>query len=379
MTDWASLREEFPLLEHTAYLNACSLGPMPRRARAALQRYVEAWDRHGSLAWFEAWLPVLQRLRERIGELLRTPAGTVALAPSVSTALLIMANALLARTPRRKVLVGRLDFPTVGYQFLSRPDLCVEFVESEDGVTIPPEAFAARIDERTALVATTHVLFTTGYLQEVAALAEVAHRWGAALLIDGYHSVGCVPVDLGALGCDVFVAGSLKFLSGGPGTAFIACRPELVDALQPVGTGWMGTKDFLAFRVDEAVPEDDARRFETGTWAVPAHYAALAALELILEVGVERISGRLHDLTDLVFERCDDAGLCTRTPRERARRGGFVSIACDDPEPVERRLRGQRVIVDSRPGLLRVSPHWALGEDQLERALDLIVEALPRR
>src|SRR5262249_38289320 len=136
----------------------------------------------------------------------------------------------------------------------SRPDLRVEFVESEDGVTIPPEAFAERIDEDTALVATSHVLFTTGYLQDVPALAEAAHRRGAGLLVAGYHSVGCVPVDVVALGCDVFVGGSLKFLSGGPGTAFIVCREDLVDRLQPVGAGWMGTKDFLSFRVDEAVP-----------------------------------------------------------------------------------------------------------------------------
>jgi kynureninase len=376
MTDWARLREEFPILADTAYLNACSLGPMPRRAAAALQRYAEEWDMHGSQAWFVAWMPVLQRLRERVGELLRTPASSVALAPSVSAALLVMANALLARTRRRKVLVGRLDFPTVGYQFLSRPDLRVEFVESEDGITIPPEAFAERIDEDTALVATTHVLFTTGYLQDVAALAEAAHRRGAALLVDGYHSVGCVPVDLGALGCDVFVGGSLKFLSGGPGTAFIACRPDLVDQVHPVGTGWMGTRDFLSFRVDQAVPEDDARRFETGTWAMPAHCAALAALELVLEVGVENIANRLHDLTDAIIERCDEAGLCVRTPRGREGRGGFVSVACADPEPVERRLREERVIVDSRPGLLRLSPHWALADEQLHRALDLVVREL---
>ena len=376
MTDWARLREEFPILEHTAYLNACSLGPMPRRAVRALQEYAEAWDRHGSQAWFEAWMPVLQRLRERIGELLHTPATSVALAPSVSTALLVVANALLARTRRRKVLVGRLDFPTVGYQFLSRPDVRVEFVDSEDGITIPPEAFAARIDDETALVATTHVLFATGARQDVAALAEAAHRHGAALLVDGYHSVGCVPVDLPALGCDVFVGGCLKFLSGGPGTAFIACRPDLVGELEPVGTGWMGTKDFLSFRVDEVRYEDDARRLETGTWAVPAHCAALAALELILDVGVDRIAGRLGDLTDAIFERSDRAGLCARTPRDRGRRGGFVSLACADPEPVERRLREDRVIVDSRPGLLRLSPHWALGEDQLDRAMDRVIEYL---
>jgi len=111
---------------------------------------------------------------------------------------------------RNKILIGDLDFPTLGHQWLSRPDFEVEFVPSEDGMTIPPEAFAERIDERTALVATTHLFYTTGYLQDVRAIADAAHSAGALCLIDGYQTCGCVPIDVDAMGCDAFVGGCLN-------------------------------------------------------------------------------------------------------------------------------------------------------------------------
>jgi kynureninase len=135
----------------------------------------------------------------------------------------------------------------------------------------------------------------------------------------------------------------------------------------------MATKDFLSFRADEVQYADDARRFEGGTWPVPSHCVALAALELVLEVGVERICERLRDIGDYVIRRGDQAGLRLRSPRERGRRGGFVSFASDRPEAVERRLKEDGVVVDVRPGLVRVSPHWALGLEELERGIDCLV------
>jgi selenocysteine lyase/cysteine desulfurase len=104
------------------------------------------------------------------------------------------------------------------------------------------------------------------------------------------------------------------------------------------------------------------------------HYAGLAGLELILDVGVENIQERLRDLTDRILERCDEAGVRTFTPRERARRCGIVTLECDRPEEVEARLHAAGVIVDSRPGRIRLSPHWCVTEAELERGLDLVLD-----
>ncbi len=373
MPDWQALRGEFPLLDRCIYFNACSLGPLPRRGKAALARYAEAWDAQGTPAWFSDWLPMLARFREKVGELLQAPAGSTAIAPSVSVALGTLASGLPVPAGRRKVLIGALDFPTIGHQWLSRPEFEVEFVPSADGMTIPPDAFAKRIDERTALVATTHLFYTTGYLQDVRAIADAAHASGALCVIDGYQTCGCVPLDVGAMGCDAFVGGCLKWVSGGPGNAFLYVRPDLIPQVRPQGTGWFATRDPFSFTLERLDFAPDARRLETGTWAVACHYAGLAGLELVLEVGVAAIQERLRDLTGRILERCDQEGVRTYTPRDRERRCGIVTLECERPEEVETKLHAQGVIVDSRPGRVRLSPHWCVTDAELERGVDLVL------
>jgi kynureninase len=366
MADWGALRAEFPLLDRCIYFNACSLGPLPRSGRAALARYAQDWDEQGTPVWYSTWLPLLERFRGKVGELLNAPAGSTAIAPSVSVALTTLASGLPLPEGRNKVLIGELDFPTIGHQWLSRPEFEVEFVPSRDGMTIPPEAFAERIDSRTALVATTHLFYTTGYLQDVRKVADAAHAKGALCLIDGYQTCGCVPLDVQAIDCDAFVGGCLKWLSGGPGNAFLYVRPELLPRVRPQGTGWFATRDPFSFTLQELTFSDDARRLETGTWAMASHYAGLAGLELILE--------RLRDLTDRILERCDEAGVKTFTPRERSRRCGIVTLESEHPEDVESRLHAAGVIVDSRPGRVRLSPHWCVTEEELERGMDLVLQ-----
>ena len=373
MPDWKTLRAEFPLLDRYVYFNACSLGPLPRRGQAALAQYARDWDEQGTPVWYSTWLPLLERFRGKVAELLSAPAGSTAIAPSVSVALTTLATGLPLPEGRNKVLIGELDFPTIGHQWLSRPQFEVEFVPSRDGITIPPEAFAERIDSRTALVATTHLFYTTGYLQDVRAIADAAHAVGALCLIDGYQTCGCVPLDVEAMGCDAFVGGCLKWLSGGPGNAFQYVRPELIPRTRPQGTGWFATRDPFSFTLQELVFADDARRLETGTWAMASHYAGLAGLELVLEVGVPAIQERLRDLTDRILKRCDEAGVRTFTPRERSRRCGIVTLESEHPEEVEAGLHAEGVIVDSRPGRVRLSPHWCVTEEELERGMDLVL------
>src|ERR1700682_5298795 len=211
MPDWKALRTEFSLLDRYIYFNACSLGPLPRSGKAALARYAQDWDEKGTPVWFSDWFPLLARFRERIADLLHAPAGTTAIAPSVSVALTTLAGGLPLPRGRDKVLIGELDFPTIGHQCPSPPGYEVEFVPSRDGMTIPPSAFAERIDERTALVVTAPLFYTPGSLQDVRAIADAAHARGALCVIDGYQPCGCVPLDVAAMDCAAFAGGCLKW------------------------------------------------------------------------------------------------------------------------------------------------------------------------
>lgn len=361
MPDWASLRSEFPLLDRCVYLNSCSLGPLPRAGMRALQDYARVWDEIGTPAWYSDWLPLLGRLRSRVAELLGAPPDSVAIVPNATTALTTLASCLPRRSPR--VVVQPDDFPTDGHQWLSRPEVAVEFRA--------PDPLAG-----VGLVCTTHVVFGTGAVRDVAAICAAARAAGATSLIDGYHACGSVPVDAVGIGCDAYVGGCLKWLSGGPGTAFLYVRPELIPSLRPVGTGWFATAEPFSFSTDRLEFAADARRFEGGTWPVPAHYAALAGLELVLSVGVVAISERLRLLTGRMIEQARAAGLDVLTPWET--RSGMVAIASERGEEVEARLLERGVVIDSRPGRVRVSPHWSMSEDEVDRGMELVLQELLR-
>src|SRR6266487_2780308 len=283
----ARYRSEFPIFRERIYLNTCSLGALGERARRKVAEFLDLWQSRGASAWYDVWWAGLTDLRARYARLVGAAPAEIALAPSISVAVSAVAEALdYAKRPR--VVVTSLDFPTIAYQWLAKRARGVELVvvESPDQVSVPVEAIARAVDERTALVATSHVYFTSGAIQDIKAVADVARRRGALSLIDAYQSVGQVPVDVGAAGVDFLTAGGLKWLLGGTGIVFLYVREELARRLEPTVAGWFGHRDQFAFDPRTLAFHEDARRFELGTPALAAIYAQLGGLEYIEEIGV---------------------------------------------------------------------------------------------
>ena len=208
--------DRFPIFERTNYLNSCSLGPLSRQSRAALDEYADDWSELGARAWSVRWLPKVERIQDLFAQAIGAHPSNVAIHHSISSALTSIASAI-DYSARPKVVVAEIDFPTIAYQWLVRRDVEVVFARSPDGIAIPLEEYERLIDERTAAVATSHVFYATGAVQDVAAIVGFAHAKGAAAVIDGYHAVGVLPVDVAALGADFYLGGTLKWICGGPG------------------------------------------------------------------------------------------------------------------------------------------------------------------
>ena len=357
--DLLAYREEFPILQRKIYLNSCSLGPLSRRSMAAMTRFQDLWNEHGAQAWYQLWMGELAALRQKFARLIGAQPHEVALAPNVSAALSEIATGLdLGK--RNKVVLADMDFPTLAYQWLAkrRTGIDVAFVESEDHVTLPVERFASQIDARTGLVATSRVFYLSGYIQDVRTLAQAAHNAGALLLVDDYQGTGQIPLDVKAADIDLLVTGSLKWLMGGPGIAFIYVREGLISRLRPTVTGWWGARDQFQFRTTEFEFRDDAMRLEAGTPAMAAVYAASAALDIVLEIGVERIRERTRFLADDLVRRVREHGWQIRSPLDGAMRSSIVMLALERPEELVQGLSERGIVVDSRPGLLRISPSF---------------------
>ncbi len=379
-TDLLKYRAEFPILQRKVYLNSCSLGPLSRRSMDAMARFQDMWNEHGAQAWYQIWMGELTALREKFARLVGAKPHEVALATNVSSALSEISTGLdLGK--RNRVVMADMDFPTLAYQWLAKRRLGTEvaFVESADRMTMPAERFSDVMDDRTGLVATSRVFYLSGYIQDVRALAETAHRHGALLLVDDYQGTGQIPLDVKALDVDFLVTGTLKWLMGGPGVAFIYVREELIPRLQPTVTGWFGSRDQFQFRATDFAYREDAARLEAGTPAMAPVYAASAALDIVQEIGVERIRQRTRYLADDLVRRAQERGWPIRSPLDGSVRSSIVMLGLERPEELVRGLSERGIIVDSRPGLLRISPSFYNTVEENELIVTALDELLRQR
>ncbi len=367
----ARYRGEFPIFQSSVYLNTCSLGALGERSRRKVAEFLDLWQSRGASAWYDVWWEALGDLRARYARLVNAATNEIALAPSISVALSAIAESLDYRR-RPRVVITSLDFPTVAYQWLAKALAGVELivVDSPDKISVPVEAIARAVDDRTALVVTSHVYFTTGAIQDIKRVAEVAHAHGALCLIDAYQSVGQIPVDVKDAGVDALVAGGLKWLLGGPGIVFLYVREAVARRLEPRISGWFGQREQFAFDPRALTFHDDARRFEMGTPALAAIYAQLGGLEYIEEIGVPRLREVTAALTEDLIATVRAAGFTPRVAAEPERRSAIVMIPMTDPAAAVRHLAAGGVIVDSRPGHVRFSPFFYNVQDDYVRATE---------
>lgn len=367
----ASYRSEFPIFRGRNYLNSCSLGALSSRADAYLDDFRGRWHTMGASAWFEHWLDRLEQLRRQVAGFLEAPEGSIALTPSTSSALSVVAESV-SYEDRPRVVTTELDFPTLAYQWMAKPEVEVVVLESPDGVGVREEQFADAVDGRTAFLATSHVFFATGFVQDVETLARIASDAGAYCLIDGYHGAGQVPVGLEASGVDFYTAGPLKWLCGGPGLAYLYVRPDLHRELRPRVTGWFAAANAFDFDIRRFEPHDDARRFEMGTPAVATVHTSLGGQEILSEVGIDAVAARNRRLTDRLIEGCREAGLRLTVAAAPERRSAIVMIRHDDASGAVEHLARNRIIVDHRPGHVRVSPHFYNTDDDVDQLVEVV-------
>jgi kynureninase len=364
-------REQFPILAETTYLINHSLAAMPAAAEERLAAYARDWKTRGVRAWEEGWWELPVTVGDQIARLIGAPPGSVSMHQNVTIAEAVVLSCFGFEGERRRIVYEEGNFPSVRYLYQAARGAEVVVAPDDEGVV-------GAIDERTLLVPVTHVLFKTGRIQDVEAIVARAHEAGALVALDAYQSVGTVPLDVTELGVDFAMGGSVKWLCGGPGAAWLYVRPELAETLEPALTGWQAHARPFAFEPEQDYAQG-AWRFLTGTPNVPALYAATAGYDVVEEIGVERIRERSVEQTTLLIELLEEAGFDPGSPREPRRRGGTVVVKVPEFEAVNRELAERGIVVDCRPETgLRLGPHFYNTDDELRFAVEQIVE-LSRR
>jgi len=372
-------RAEFPILATTNYLVSNSLGAMPRAVTGQLAEYAEEWEMRGVRAWAQGWWDMPVRVGDEIAPLIGAGAGEVAMVPNVSIAQAQVFSALDYGNGRDTIVMTELDFPSVRYvydELATRLGARIVVVPSDDGISIDEERLIAAIDERTRLVAISHVLFRSAYIVDVARVAAHAHAVGALVSLDAYHSVGIVPVDVNTIGADFLTGGVLKWLCGGPGGCFLWVKPEVGATHAPSLTGWQAHEHPFAFD-PEMTYATGAWRWLTGTPSIPALFAATPGPRLVRAAGMDAIRAKSMRQTARLIALADERGFAVTAPRDPSRRGGTVAFDVPHAREVAQALLARDVIVDYRPGAgIRVAPHFYTTDAEVESVVGVIDEIL---
>jgi selenocysteine lyase/cysteine desulfurase len=368
----ARIRHRFSVFEQRVYINSCSQGALSDSVREAYARYLDGWDEHG--APWEYWVGRLEAVRASIASLVDADEDEIAVTTSVSAGVSALASGLRFDEGRDTVVVSDFEFPTIGqiWHAQERRGLRVVHVRAEADGTIPLERFAEAIDERTALVATTHVCFRNGGRLDVEGIARLAHERGALVLVDAYQTVGSLPIDVRALDCDFLAAGVLKYLLGSAGVGFLYCRRDLVEGIEPTATGWFADRDIFEMDIRDYSPAPTARRFEAGTPPIPPIYAGIAGIELMKEIGIAETEAHVRELNAILLAGLDELEARVVTPRDPEQHGALICVASTNPERLVEALADEGVVTSSRDDNLRISAHCYNTAEDVETVLELL-------
>lgn len=368
-----SLRERFPIFRQKTYINSCSQGALSIDVQQAYQQYLCDWEEQGS-PW-ELWVERLEAVRHAFAALINAAPDEVAVTASVSHSISALASALDFSGARNKIVVSDFEFPTVGQIWHAQEQRGARVIHvPAAGNSVPVERFADAIDERTKLVAITHVCYRNGALLDLPAIIDLAHRKGALVMVDGYQTIGTMPLDVKQLKVDFLVGGVLKYLLASSGQAYLYVRKELLPTLQPTTGGWFTQANIFAMDNNAHTPSPTARKFEAGSPPVPNLYATLAGIKLIQSLGPERIQREIREVTGAIKEGVMRRGFNLVSPVDPAKHGALITVRSHKVDLLVKWLAADNIIVSSRDHNLRISPHFYNNQDDVNRLLDALTK-----
>lgn len=372
--NWEQLREQFPITRNYNFQNHAAVAPLSRRAADAGRDYFNQSEQYAYV--HQGFFRRVEQARALAAQLIHAEPDEIAFVKNTSEGLSFVANGL-SWTSGDNVVLSNVEFAANIYpwQALQARGVQLRMVMEQDG-RIPLEAVMSAINSRTRVVAVSSVQYASGYRTDLATLGEYCQSKGVFLCVDAIQSLGALPLDVKAMNIDFLSADGHKWLCGPEGAGIFYVRRELQGYLRPTTIGWLSMKNAFDFGKYQFEFQDSAARYESGSYNLPGIFALGAAMELILEIGVESIARRLMRLTDRMVEGLKGKGyriVSSRASTEASAIVAFVSDA-NNPVKVQQHLQDEhRIVIAARCGRLRASPHFY----NTEREIDQLVEVLP--
>ena len=371
MSDLSDYRREFPVTENYAYFNHASVSPLPRRTAEAMETLAADAMHHGALH-YPAWTRTVQDVRQAAARLLGCGPDEIALTKNTSEGLAIIANGLDWRSG--DVVVGiRDEFPANYFPWLrlERRGVKLRWLDLKNGRVDLNDIDQACKGAR--LLAVSFVQYLSGFRLDLDAVGEICRRRGALLVVDGVQGLGPFPVDVKRSRVHAFSASAHKWLLGPEGCGVLFIDRDLIPQVEPVEFGWTNVVDWQNYSHEMRLLED-ASRYECGTLNTFGLHGLKQSLNLLLEVGVERMARHIDGLAERIIEGAAAKGYRPMTPRDAASGSGIVSLrkqGLSSKAAVDALLE-QGVVTSLRFGWLRVAPHFYATEEEVDRFLEIL-------
>jgi selenocysteine lyase/cysteine desulfurase len=369
---WERTRSFFPVTQTLAYLNHAGVAPISTRVAEALARYTMEATHKGAFDYARAYDAEIERVRGRAAELIGAGSDEIAFVKNTSEGLGIVAAGLDWQRGDR-VVVCDLEYPSNVYAWWSLRPRGVETVmlRGRDGALPIESVEEALAHPRTRLLALSSVEFGSGARNDLATLGRLCRERGVLFCVDAIQSLGCFPLDVGQCHIDFLAADGHKWLLSVEGCGLFFCRRALLERLTPRVVGWRSVTHNLDFDRYHFELQPGAGRFEEGTPNTSGIFALGAAIDLLLELGVEAIGSRVLELGDRLCAALAGRGAVIASPRAPGQASGIVAFALPGEAPARTaaRLRAAGVFVVERRGCVRASPHFYNSPEDLDRLI----------
>ena len=371
------LLKEFPLDDGLIYLNHAAVAPWPARTREAVRQFAEEICRTGAQHYM-TWMQKETELRGQIQRLLNAPAiADIALLKNTSEALSVVASGLPWQAGDN-VVTSAEEFPSNRLPWQALASQGVHLKEVDIKVAEPEAALIGSCDQHTRVLTISSVQYGSGIRLDLEVLGQYCRRQGILFCVDAIQSLGAICMDVQAIQADFVMADAHKWMLGPEGAALFYSTPSARDQLQLHQHGWhmVETVDFNA---REWQPARSARRFECGTPNTLGIHAMSASLSLLEEVGYPQVEARILDNSAYLIEKLEQIdAVRVLTPRPEPRHAGIISFTVEgaDLDQLHEKLVSNKVLCVHRGGGIRFSPHFYIGRDKLDKAVEILSAAI---
>ncbi len=371
--------KEFPLAPSICYLNHAAVGPWPLRTHHRITAFTKENLTYGA-QFYPQWIEIENSLREQCKTLLNADSSDdIALVKNTSEAISMVAHGLSWHNGDNVVIPAN-EFPSNRIVWESLAKYGVEVRQVDTRSTDDPEqALIDQFDTNTRLLSVSSVQYDTGLRLDLTRLGDHCKQNNVLYCVDAIQSLGVVALDVNEIQADFVMADGHKWLLAPEGLAIFYSRPAAREQLTLHEYGWHMVEKLYDFDSPTWSIAASARRFECGSPNMLGIHALDASLSIFNDMGMPSISRNIFNNTSYLIDILNNIeGINVLTPQEQSRHAGIVTFRLlhNDPQAVYEKLMKRGVICALRGGGIRFSPHFYTTTDVLDRAIDILKEAL---